>query len=127
MKTDEVHIVGQGTDLKFNIKGMNAIPCGGEYNIPDGEVFTAPIKDSVNGVLQYNTPTVYNGQSFENIRFVSSTLYAPLVNAGNATLNGMLGGTAVDVYQSVIVGKEAYATVNLSASGSGLTPIVVNP
>lgn len=65
--------------------------------------------------------------SFENIRFVSSTLYAPLANAGNATLNGMLGGTAVDVYQSVIVGKEAYATVNLSASGSGLTPIVVNP
>ncbi len=70
MKTDEVHIVGQGTDLKFNIKGMNAIPCGGEYNIPDGEVFTAPIKDSVNGVLQYNCATIYQGVSFENIRLV---------------------------------------------------------
>ncbi len=65
--------------------------------------------------------------SFENIRFVSSTLYTALANAGSGTLNGMLGGTNVDVYQSVIVGKESYASVNLAASGSGLTPIVVNP
>lgn len=64
--------------------------------------------------------------SFENIRFVSSTLYTPLANAGG-TLGSMLGGTAADVYQSIVVGKDSYATVNLSASGSGLTPIVVNP
>ena len=69
-KAGDVHITGPGTDLKFNIKGMNAIPCGGEYNIPDGEVFTAPIRDSVNGVLQYNCPTIYQGVSFENIRLV---------------------------------------------------------
>lgn len=65
--------------------------------------------------------------SFENIRFVSSTLYTPLANAGSGTLNSMLGGANVDVYQSVIAGKNSYATVNLAASGSGLTPIVVNP
>lgn len=65
--------------------------------------------------------------SFENIRFVSSTLYSPLADAGSGTLNSMLGGTNTDVYQSVIVGKDSYATVNLAASGSGLTPIVVNP
>ena len=70
MKTDEVRITGPGTDLTFSIKGMNAIPCGGEYNIPDGEVFTAPIKDSVNGTLQYNCATIYQGVSFENIRLV---------------------------------------------------------
>lgn len=64
--------------------------------------------------------------SFENIRFISSTLYTPLANAGGA-LGAMLGGTAADVYQSVVAGKDSYATVNLSASGSGLTPIVVNP
>jgi len=64
--------------------------------------------------------------AFENIRFISSTLYTPLANAGGA-LGAMLGGSAADVYQSVIVGKDSYATVNLSASGSGLTPIVVNP
>ena len=65
--------------------------------------------------------------SFENIRFVSSTLYTALANAGSAILSGMLGGTNTDVYQSVVVGKESYASVNLAASGSGLTPIVVNP
>ena len=64
--------------------------------------------------------------SFENIRFISSTLYTPLANAGGV-LGAMLGGSAADVYQSLIVGKDSYATVNLSASGSGLTPIVVNP
>lgn len=65
---DNVHIVGNGTDLTFSIKGIHAIPCGGRHNIPDGEVFTAPVKNSVNGILQYNTPTVYQGLPFENIR-----------------------------------------------------------
>lgn len=65
--------------------------------------------------------------SFENIRFIGSTLYAPLAAAGSATLNGMLGSGNADVYQSIVVGKDAYATVNLAGSGNGLTPIVVNP
>ena len=70
-KTDKVHIKGPSeTDLTFSIKNIGVVPCCGEKNIPDGECFTAPVRDSVNGVLQYNTPTVYNGQSFENIRFV---------------------------------------------------------
>ena len=69
-KADRVHIKGPGTDLTFSIKGVGVVPCCGDKNIPDGECFTAPVRDSVNGVLHYNTPTVYNGQSFENIRFV---------------------------------------------------------
>ncbi|MEM9227180.1 MAG: aminopeptidase [Verrucomicrobiota bacterium] len=69
-KTDEVHIKGPGTDLRFSIKGMSAIPCGGDRNIPDGEVFTAPIRDSVEGVISYNAPTVYQGVSFDNVRLV---------------------------------------------------------
>jgi len=68
--TDRVHITGQGTDLKFSVKGINAVACGGEFNIPDGEVFTAPVKDSVEGVIRYNCPTIYQGVSFENIRLV---------------------------------------------------------
>lgn len=68
--TDRVRITGVGTDLKFSIKGINAVSCGGEFNIPDGEVFTAPVKDSVEGVIQYNCPTIYQGVSFENIRLV---------------------------------------------------------
>ena len=50
-RTDRVHIKGNGTDLIFSIKGIPAIPCAGECNIPDGEVYTAPVRDSVNGVL----------------------------------------------------------------------------
>ncbi len=67
-QTDQVHIKGPGTDLRFSIKGIGAKECGGQYNIPDGEVFSCPVKDSVEGVLQYNAPTVYLGSSFDNIR-----------------------------------------------------------
>jgi aminopeptidase len=69
-KTDRVEIKGPGTDLSFSIKGIGAEPCGGLRNIPDGEVFSCPVKESVEGVLQYNVPTVYLGTSFENIRLV---------------------------------------------------------
>jgi aminopeptidase len=68
-KTDKVRITGKDTDLTFSIKGLPAIKCDGRQNIPDGEVFTAPVKDSVNGVITYNTPSVYMGITFENIRF----------------------------------------------------------
>ncbi|OLA83736.1 MAG: aminopeptidase [Verrucomicrobia bacterium CAG:312_58_20] len=64
---DKVHITGPGTDLSFSIKSMPAIPCGGQYNIPDGEIFTAPVRDSVEGTVSYNAPTVYNGISFDSI------------------------------------------------------------
>jgi aminopeptidase len=67
-KTDRVHIKGPGTDLRFSIKGIGAVPCGGLRNIPDGEVFSCPVKDSVEGFVQYNAPTVYLGCSFDNIR-----------------------------------------------------------
>lgn len=69
-RTDKVHITGPGTDLAFSIKGIGAVKCCGKRNIPDGELFTAPIRDSVNGTLSYNTPSVYGGVTFENIRFV---------------------------------------------------------
>lgn len=68
-RTDKVRITGPGTDLSFSIKGIPAIPCAGIMNIPDGEVFTAPVKDSINGTLTYNTPSVFQGFTFENISF----------------------------------------------------------
>jgi aminopeptidase len=71
-KTDRVHIKGPGTDLKFSIKGIGAIPCGGGHNIPDGEVFTAPVKDSVEGHITFNAPTVYQGVSFDNVHLAFS-------------------------------------------------------
>ncbi len=67
-KAGDVHITAPGTDLRFSIKDMGAISCQGDRNIPDGECFSCPIKDSVNGTLQYNTPTIYAGTKFENVK-----------------------------------------------------------
>ncbi len=67
-KTDRVEIKGPGTDLRFSIKNIPAISCGGTHNIPDGEVFTAPVRKSVQGVVSYNAPTIYQGVAFDNIR-----------------------------------------------------------
>ncbi len=70
-RTDKVRIVGPGdTDLTFSIKGISAIKCDGERNIPDGEIYTAPVRESVNGVIHYNTPSMVSGFKYENIRFV---------------------------------------------------------
>jgi aminopeptidase len=67
--TDQVRIKGPGTDLSFSIKGIAAIPCAGKMNIPDGEIYTAPVKESVNGKITYNTPAVYQGVTYEQIQF----------------------------------------------------------
>jgi aminopeptidase len=67
-RTDKVRITGEGTDLTFSIKDIAAIKCAGEMNIPDGEVYTAPVRDSVNGTITYNTPSPYQGFTFENVK-----------------------------------------------------------
>ena len=66
--TSDVRITGPGTDLRFSIKGIQAEFCGGEKNIPDGECFTAPVKDSVEGVVSYNAPTIYQGIAFDSVK-----------------------------------------------------------
>lgn len=66
-RTDRVRLVGPGTDLSFSIKGLPAIKCSGHINIPDGEVFSAPVRESVNGVISFNTPSLRSGFTFENI------------------------------------------------------------
>ena len=66
-KTDKVRIKGPNTDLEFSIKGLKAIVCDGKMNIPDGEVYTAPVKNSINGHIQFNTDTVYGGTFYSNV------------------------------------------------------------
>lgn len=68
-RTDKVRITGPGTDLSFSIKNIGAVKCSGQKNIPDGEVYSAPVRDSVNGTISYNAATLYNGITFENIKF----------------------------------------------------------
>src|SRR5881398_526613 len=67
-KTDRVQIKGPGTDLRFSIKGISAIICGGDRNIPDGEVFSCPLKESVQGHVTFNAPSIYQSTPFDNIR-----------------------------------------------------------
>lgn len=67
-KTSKVHIKGHDTDLTFSIEGIKSIVCDGKMNIPDGEVYTAPVKDSINGYVQFNTDTTHNGTFFSQIR-----------------------------------------------------------
>lgn len=67
-KTDRVEIKGPGTDLRFSIKGIGAVICGGDRNIPDGEVFSCPVRDSVEGHVTFNAPTIYQSIGFDGIR-----------------------------------------------------------
>lgn len=66
-ETDKVRLTGNGTDITFSIKDIPVIPCVGEMNIPDGEIYTAPVKDSINGTIRYNTPSPYRGNIFHNV------------------------------------------------------------
>lgn len=68
-QTDRVRIVGPGTDLTFSIRGIPSVKCDGKKNLPDGELYTAPVRESVNGTIRYNVPSVYSGLTFENIEF----------------------------------------------------------
>ena len=65
-KADEVHLKGKGTDIKLSVKNQEWVPCVGERNIPDGEIFSSPVIDSVNGEITY-APSVYQGKPFEYV------------------------------------------------------------
>jgi aminopeptidase len=67
IKTDKVRLVAEGTDLRFSIKDINVVPCYGQNNVPDGEIYTAPVKNSVNGTITYNTPSPYRGIVFNEV------------------------------------------------------------
>ncbi|NNE44104.1 MAG: aminopeptidase [Gemmatimonadetes bacterium] len=67
-KTDQIRLTAKDTDVTFSIKDIGVVKCDGKMNIPDGEVFTAPVKDSVNGVVTYNAGSLYGGTSWDWIR-----------------------------------------------------------
>jgi len=90
-KTDKVHIKGPDTDLRFSIKNIPAVTCGGKHNIPDGEVFSSPVRDSADGVIQFNTPSIYQGIAFDSIRLELSNGKIVDASANNtARLNAVL-------------------------------------
>jgi aminopeptidase len=91
-KTDRVRITGDDTELEFSIKGIPAIPCSGKSNIPDGELFTCPVRDSVNGYITFNTETLYRGRIFSGIRLEFHNGKIVKAQAGSMTdeLNAIL-------------------------------------
>ncbi len=90
-KTDKVHIVGPGTDLHFSIKGLPAIKCDGKMNIPDGEIFTAPVKESINGTITYNAPSLSQGIVFQDIclTFENGKIINATCSGDDARLNSI--------------------------------------
>ncbi len=91
-QTDMVRIVGPGTEVTFSIKGIPVVPCHGSCNIPDGEVYTAPVRDSINGVVHYNTPAMRYGQKFANPRLVfeHGRIIEASCDGDSAAFNAML-------------------------------------
>jgi aminopeptidase len=92
-RTDQVHLQGPGTDLRFSIKGIGAQGCWGERNIPDGECFSCPVKESVNGHIQFNCETLYRGTVFNGIRLAlknGKITEATCATGGNDKLNEIL-------------------------------------
>lgn len=65
--TDRVRLTAPGTDLRFSIKDINSVACTGTHNIPDGECFSAPVRDSVEGTIAFNTPSIYRGTPFDKV------------------------------------------------------------
>jgi aminopeptidase len=91
-RTDRVRITGPGTDLSFSKKGIGTIPCAGEHNIPDGEIFTCPVRDSVNGTILFNCETLYRGTIFNGIRlaFKDGRIVEATAGGETAKLNQIL-------------------------------------
>jgi len=67
-RTERVRITAPGTDISFSIKGIPVVKAAGKNNIPDGEVFTAPVRDSADGVILFNTPSLEDGTTYERVR-----------------------------------------------------------
>ena len=94
--TDQVWIKGPATDLKFSIKGIGAVACGGVHNIPDGEVFSCPVKDSVEGIVSFNADTIYQGTAFSDIclKFEKGKIVESTSSSNENVLNEILDSDA---------------------------------
>ena len=89
---DKVQIIGPDTDLRFSIEGIDAIACGGTHNIPDGEVFSCPVKNSVEGFVSFNADTIYQGTSFSGVKleFENGKIVKATSASNEDKLNGIL-------------------------------------
>ena len=89
---EEVHVQAPGTDIKLNVSGRTWIPCVGEHNMPDGEFFTGPVEDSVEGEVAFSFPTTYAGREVGGVvlRFEGGKVVDASAQQGEAFLHEML-------------------------------------
>jgi len=89
---EEVHVTGPGTDITLGVAGRQWIPCYGEHNMPDGEFFTGPIEDSVNGEISFSFPASYGGRTVSGVRlsFKDGKVVDATADQGEAFLIEML-------------------------------------
>ena len=69
-QANDIRIVGEDTDLTFNVKGRKWINCSGKLNMPDGEVYTGPIENSATGTVRFTYPGIYSGREVEDIKLL---------------------------------------------------------
>jgi len=112
-KTDMIHLKGNGTDIQFSVKGQNWIPCFGKRNIPDGELFSSPVLDSVDGEITYS-PSVYQGKPFEFVKLV--------VKEGVIIDFDSSDNTALEAILETDEGARRFGEFSF-----GLNPIIENP
>ena len=79
---EEIHVLGEDTDLTFSVKGRKWVNCSGKENMPDGEVFTSPVEDSANGTVRFTLPGIYSEREVEEIRLTFK--YGKVVKASAA-------------------------------------------
>ncbi|MTI71491.1 MAG: aminopeptidase [Firmicutes bacterium] len=89
---ETLHIVSKDTDLKMKIKGRKWINCDGRLNFPDGEVFTTPIEDSVEGHIRFSYPGIYSGKEIKDIRleFKEGKVIKATASKGEDLLHALL-------------------------------------
>lgn len=93
---DEIHIITPDTDITYRVGGRKWINCAGTENFPDGEVFSGPIEDSVNGVVRFSYPAIYDGNEVEDVRltFEHGKVVKSSASRGLDFLNAMLNTDA---------------------------------
>jgi aminopeptidase len=89
---DEIHIIAPGTDITYKVGGRKWINCAGTENFPDGEVFSGPIENSVNGTIHFSYPAIYDGNEVEDVRltFRDGKVIESSAAKGQDFLNAML-------------------------------------
>jgi aminopeptidase len=89
---EEVRVTAPGTDITLGVAGRTWIPCYGEHNMPDGEFFTGPVEDSVNGEISFSFPASYGGRTVSGVRlrFENGKVVDATAEQGEAFLVEML-------------------------------------